>query len=175
MTADATLVECAGDNRRAVPMAITLRTFADSDLDALFTWESDPRAVQMAAFTRANPADRSAFDAPLRARPQRPVKHAAGDRRRRGICRDGRQLHDAGGTGGHVLDRTGAMGSRARVAGPSCVPCDRVDQTALWSRGQYCKRGGNEKTAFCSGSLSGRCRARTSDLLLVRQALSQLS
>jgi RimJ/RimL family protein N-acetyltransferase len=44
-------------------MAITLRTFAHSDLDALFTWESDPRAVQMAAFTRANPSDRSAFDA----------------------------------------------------------------------------------------------------------------
>ena len=44
-------------------MAITLRTFADSDLDALFTWESDARAVQMAAFTRANPSDRSAFDA----------------------------------------------------------------------------------------------------------------
>src|SRR3954465_10895573 len=44
-------------------MAIRLRTFADSDLDALFTWESDPRAVQMAAFTRANPAVRSAFDA----------------------------------------------------------------------------------------------------------------
>jgi RimJ/RimL family protein N-acetyltransferase len=44
-------------------MAITLRTFEDSDLDALFTWESDPRAVQMAAFTRANPSDRSAFDA----------------------------------------------------------------------------------------------------------------
>src|SRR5262249_19039640 len=44
-------------------MAITLRTFADSDLDALFTWESDPRAVQMVAFTRANPFDRDAFDA----------------------------------------------------------------------------------------------------------------
>ena len=44
-------------------MAITLRTFEDSDLDALFTWESDPHAVQMAAFTRANPSDRSAFDA----------------------------------------------------------------------------------------------------------------
>ena len=44
-------------------MAITLRTFADSDLDALFVWESDPRAVQMAAFTRADPSDRSAFDA----------------------------------------------------------------------------------------------------------------
>jgi RimJ/RimL family protein N-acetyltransferase len=44
-------------------MAITLRTFADSDLDALFTWESDLRAVQMAAFTRTNPSDRRAFDA----------------------------------------------------------------------------------------------------------------
>ena len=44
-------------------MAITLRTFADGDLDALFIWESDPRAVQMAAFTRANPSDRSAFEA----------------------------------------------------------------------------------------------------------------
>ena len=44
-------------------MAVTLRTFRDSDLDALFAWESDPRAVQMAAFTRANPSDRGAFDA----------------------------------------------------------------------------------------------------------------
>ena len=44
-------------------MAITLRAFADSDLDALFDWERDPRAVRMAAFTRANPSDRHAFDA----------------------------------------------------------------------------------------------------------------
>lgn len=44
-------------------MAITLRTLADSDLDILFVWESDPRAVQMAAFTRADPSDRAAFDA----------------------------------------------------------------------------------------------------------------
>jgi RimJ/RimL family protein N-acetyltransferase len=44
-------------------VAITLRAFADRDLDALFVWESDPRAVRMAAFTRADPADRAAFDA----------------------------------------------------------------------------------------------------------------
>lgn len=44
-------------------VAITLRAFADSDLDPLFLWQSDPRAVQMAAFTRANPSDRIAFDA----------------------------------------------------------------------------------------------------------------
>jgi len=43
-------------------VAITLRTLTDSDLDSLFIWESDPRAVQMAAFTRANPSDRSEFD-----------------------------------------------------------------------------------------------------------------
>jgi RimJ/RimL family protein N-acetyltransferase len=44
-------------------VAITLRTVTDSDLDTLSVWESDPRAVQMAAFTRANPSDRSEFDA----------------------------------------------------------------------------------------------------------------
>jgi RimJ/RimL family protein N-acetyltransferase len=44
-------------------LAITLRTLTDSDLDSLFVWESDPRAVQMAAFTRADPSDRSVFDA----------------------------------------------------------------------------------------------------------------
>lgn len=44
-------------------MAIALRPFTDGDLDALFLWESDPRAVHMAAFTRADPSDRAAFDA----------------------------------------------------------------------------------------------------------------
>jgi hypothetical protein len=44
-------------------LAITLRTLTDSDLDSLFIWENDPGAVQMAAFTRANPSDRSEFDA----------------------------------------------------------------------------------------------------------------
>jgi RimJ/RimL family protein N-acetyltransferase len=42
---------------------LTLRTLADGDLDTLFVWESDPRAVELAAFTRADPSDRSAFDA----------------------------------------------------------------------------------------------------------------
>lgn len=44
-------------------MAIALRPLADGDLDELFVWESDPRAVRMAAFTRADPSDRRAFDA----------------------------------------------------------------------------------------------------------------
>ena len=44
-------------------MTLTLRTLTDGDLDALFGWESDPRAVRMAAFTRADPSDRDAFDA----------------------------------------------------------------------------------------------------------------
>jgi RimJ/RimL family protein N-acetyltransferase len=44
-------------------MALTLRPLADDDLEALFAWESDPRAVELAAFTRADPSDRDAFDA----------------------------------------------------------------------------------------------------------------
>jgi len=44
-------------------MTITLRPLADGDLDTLFVWESDPRAVELAAFTRADPSDRAAFDA----------------------------------------------------------------------------------------------------------------
>lgn len=44
-------------------MATTLRPLADGDLDQLFVWESDPRAVELAAFTRADSSDRAAFDA----------------------------------------------------------------------------------------------------------------
>ena len=39
-----------------------LRILEDADLDQLFAWERDPRAVAMAAFTRADPSDRAAFD-----------------------------------------------------------------------------------------------------------------
>lgn len=35
----------------------------DADLDQLFEWERNPRAVAMAAFTRADPSDRAGFDA----------------------------------------------------------------------------------------------------------------
>ena len=52
-----------GHGPPTVLMGITLRTLADSDLDTLFGWERDPRAVEMAAFTRANPSDRGEFDA----------------------------------------------------------------------------------------------------------------
>jgi RimJ/RimL family protein N-acetyltransferase len=44
-------------------VTITLRALHDQDLDDLFRWESDPMAASMAAFTRADPADRAAFDA----------------------------------------------------------------------------------------------------------------
>jgi RimJ/RimL family protein N-acetyltransferase len=44
-------------------VTITLRDLRQDDLDDLFQWESDPTAVRMAAFTRADPADRAAFDA----------------------------------------------------------------------------------------------------------------
>lgn len=42
---------------------VLLRHLDDADLDVLFGWERDPRAVQLAAFTRADPSDRAAFDA----------------------------------------------------------------------------------------------------------------
>lgn len=45
------------------PFSVTLREFVDADLDALFEWEREPAAVRMAAFTRADPSDRAAFDA----------------------------------------------------------------------------------------------------------------
>lgn len=44
-------------------MTIRLRPLGDADLDAIFGWESDPEGVALAAFTRADPSDRAAFDA----------------------------------------------------------------------------------------------------------------
>lgn len=49
---------CSHDER--VP--VVPRLLDDADLDALFAWERDPRSVQMAAFTRADPSNRAAFD-----------------------------------------------------------------------------------------------------------------
>jgi RimJ/RimL family protein N-acetyltransferase len=43
-------------------MNVVLRPLVDAELDQLFVWERDPRAVAMAAFTRADPSDRAAFD-----------------------------------------------------------------------------------------------------------------
>lgn len=43
-------------------MTTRLRPLSDADLDAVFRWERDPAAVAMAAFTRADPDDRPAFD-----------------------------------------------------------------------------------------------------------------
>jgi RimJ/RimL family protein N-acetyltransferase len=47
-------------------MSVRLRPIHDADLDQLFTFERDPAAVMMAAFTRADPSDRLAFDAHYR-------------------------------------------------------------------------------------------------------------
>src|SRR6202046_4536803 len=46
--------------------SLRLRLVQDGDLDQLFAFERDPAAVQMAAFTRADPSDRQAFDAHYR-------------------------------------------------------------------------------------------------------------
>lgn len=51
---------------------VSLRPIEDADLDVLFEQQRDPESVWMAAFTRADPDDRSAFDAhmaKIRARP----------------------------------------------------------------------------------------------------------
>ena len=47
-------------------MAIVLRPLADDDLDRMFVWENNDRAVKMAAFTRADSSDRRSFDAHYR-------------------------------------------------------------------------------------------------------------
>lgn len=51
---------------RLPAVTLTLRALHDDDLNDLFRWESDPTAATMAAFTRADPADRAAFDAHYR-------------------------------------------------------------------------------------------------------------
>ncbi len=43
-------------------VSISLRDVEDADLDQIFEWQRDPGAVAMAAFTRADPSDREAFD-----------------------------------------------------------------------------------------------------------------
>jgi RimJ/RimL family protein N-acetyltransferase len=43
-------------------VGVKLRNLEGADLDQLFMWEQDRRAVAMAAFTRADPSDRAAFD-----------------------------------------------------------------------------------------------------------------
>jgi RimJ/RimL family protein N-acetyltransferase len=43
-------------------VTVSLRPLEDADLDQLFEWQRDPEAVAMAAFTRADPSDRAAFD-----------------------------------------------------------------------------------------------------------------
>lgn len=45
-----------------VDVNVVLRPLVDADLDQLFVWERDPQAVAMAAFTRADPSGRAAFD-----------------------------------------------------------------------------------------------------------------
>lgn len=40
-----------------------LRDLDDAELDQLFEWEQDRTAIEMAAFTRADPSDRGAFNA----------------------------------------------------------------------------------------------------------------
>ncbi len=63
---------------------VALRPVDDSDLDALFDHGRDPEAVRMAAFTRADPDDRAAFEAhmaKIRASPDVTMRAATADGR----------------------------------------------------------------------------------------------
>lgn len=83
---------CSHDER--VP--VVLRLLDDADLDALFAWERDPRAVQMAAFTRAGPSNRAAFDVHyqrIRNDPTVTLRAVDDDN---GLVGDGCKLHDGG-------------------------------------------------------------------------------
>ena len=135
-------------------MAITLRTLTDSDLDSLFIWESDPRAVQMAAFTRANPSDRGEFDAHY-------------ERVRNDLSATLLAIDDEAEFVGAVASFTmegkrevsywiapARWGARPGVAGTSGVPCDRADEADLRPRGASQRRVGE---GACSGGL---CRGR---------------
>jgi RimJ/RimL family protein N-acetyltransferase len=60
---------------------VNLRGLEARDLDAIFAWESDPTAVELAAFTGSQPGDRSAFDARIARILSRPdVLHRAIER-----------------------------------------------------------------------------------------------
>jgi RimJ/RimL family protein N-acetyltransferase len=91
-------------------VATALRPLADDDLDRLFLWENDDRAVKMAAFTRADTSDRRSFDAHyhrIRDNPDDTVLAVDDD----GILvGDGRELSVRGGTRGDLLDRPGQWG-----------------------------------------------------------------
>jgi RimJ/RimL family protein N-acetyltransferase len=52
-----------GPGEETIVADVALRPIDDSDLDALFDQMRDPESVRMAAFTVADPNDRTAFDA----------------------------------------------------------------------------------------------------------------
>jgi RimJ/RimL family protein N-acetyltransferase len=63
---------------------VALREIEDADLDVLFEQMRDPESVRMAAFTRANPDDREAFDSHMARVRSSP------DTTNRAVTRDGR-------------------------------------------------------------------------------------
>jgi RimJ/RimL family protein N-acetyltransferase len=68
---------------------VALRPVEDSDLEALFDQMREPESVRMAAFTPANPDDRTAFDAHMarvRAAPDITLRAIVCDGR---LCRPG--------------------------------------------------------------------------------------
>src|SRR5438067_11909360 len=126
----------------------------DSDLDSLFIWESDRRAVQMAAFTRANPSDRSEFDAHYeRVRNDPSATLLAIDDDAEFVGTVASFTMEGEREVSYWIDpaRWGqGLASRALRG----LPCDRADQADLRPRGASQRRVGE---GACSGGL---CRGR---------------
>jgi hypothetical protein len=137
---------------RVIHMGVRLRILEDADLDQLFKWERDPHAVAMAAFTRANPSDRAAFDGHyqrIRSDPDVTL----------------RAIDDEGALAGMIASFTtegerevsywidpSRMGSRACIGGPRCVGSGRGDEAAVRTRRRTQHR-------LCQGAHSGGIRA----------------
>src|SRR3954464_4703363 len=94
---------CRSSSLQWVGMRVTLRMLEDADLDQVFKWERDPSAVAMAAFTRADPSDRVAFDRHY----ERVAEHNIGSAKvlaRAGFVQVGSETAHADGVGRDLVE-----------------------------------------------------------------------
>jgi RimJ/RimL family protein N-acetyltransferase len=112
-------------------VATVLRPLAGDDLDRLFVWENDDRAVRMAAFTRADSSDRRSFDAHyhrIRDNPDDTVLAVEDDGVLVGMV--GSFPSEVGREVTFRID-PGPVGSRARLRRAPIVPGCRADPAAV--------------------------------------------
>lgn len=114
---------------------IALRPVADADLDALFDQMRDPESVWMAAFTPADPDDRTAFDAHMARVRSSPDVTLRGHVRR--PARGQRcYLHPRWRDRRHLLDRPVSLGTRNREPSPAADHGPRPHRAAARPRSQ---------------------------------------